>query len=370
VHVQELVRAFTKRGVNVELFVARTDGSPPADLRGVPVHELAVSALGDHADRERSALAANSSFRMALEKAGPFDLVYERYSLWSTAGMEYACAKELAGLLEVNAPLIHEQTRYRALVDRAGAERATKQAFSAARTLVVVSKVIAQYVQQYGGRPDRVHVVPNGVNPARFPSNLAPSMPARRGVFRVGFLGSLKPWHGLTMLVEAFARVHCQTPDARLLVVGDGPERNSLIAELSARGLLAVTHLTGAVSACQVPGLLASMDVGVAPYLGGADFYFSPMKVYEYMAAGLPVVASDIGQIGEVITDGEEGLLCRPGDASALTAALLRLRADPSLRARLGRSARRKMLRYHNWDAIAARILALAGVSSVSEVPA
>jgi glycosyltransferase involved in cell wall biosynthesis len=370
VHVQEIVRAFTRRGVHVELFAARTDGSPPADLRGLPVHELPVSALGDRATRERSAVAANSMLRAALEAAGPFDLVYERYSLWSTAGMEYAHAKGMAGLLEVNAPLIDEQIRYRDLIDRVGAERATKEAFAAATMLIVVSKTIARYVQQYGGCSDRVHVVPNGIDPARFPSRLASSLPAPEGVFTVGFLGSLKPWHGITTLVEAFAQVHRQARDTRLLVVGDGTEREPLIACLSARGLLEATHFTGAVGSCQVPGLLASMDVGVAPYPGCPEFYFSPMKVYEYMAAGLPAVASDIGQIAEVIEDEVDGLLCRPGDPAALTAALVRLRADPGLRVRLGAAARRKMLQYHSWDAIAGRVLDLARVASVSEARA
>jgi glycosyltransferase involved in cell wall biosynthesis len=369
VHVQELVRAFIRRGIDVELFAARAGGSPPADLRAVSVHEIAVSAR-EPAHREQLRVAANSRFRTALESAGPFDLVYERYSLWSTAGMEYARAKGLAGLLEVNAPLIDEQTRYRGLIDRAGAEKATREAFSAATTLIVVSKAIAQYVEKYGARRDAVHVVPNGVDPARFPSNLTPSVPAGNGSFSVGFVGTLKPWHGVAALVEAFACVHRNNRDTRLLVVGDGPERSSLIADLSARGLLGAAHLTGAVTASRVPGLLASMDVGVAPYLGCADFYFSPLKVYEYMAAGLPTVASEIGQIADVIAHDVDGLLCRPGDPATLAEALLRLQADPPLRSRLGAAARRKMIEHHSWDAVAARVLDLAHLSPVSEVRA
>jgi glycosyltransferase involved in cell wall biosynthesis len=369
VHVQELVRAFTKRGIRVELVVARTGGRPPEDLGGVRVHEIARSTDGE-GHCERSALAANAIFRAALEAMGPFDFIYERYSLWSTAGMEYARAKGVAGMLEVNAPLIDEHCRYRAPIERAAAERATEEVFSAATTVIVVSQAIVQYVERYGGRRECVYVVPNGVDPQRFSPNLTSSVPPGAGTCSIGFVGSLKPWHGVAALVEAFAFLHRHKRDIRLLVVGDGPERDSLMADLSARGLLGATHLTGAVPASRVPQLLASMDVAVAPYLACPDFYFSPLKVYEYMAAGLPTVASDIGQIAEVIDHEVDGLLCRPGDPAALSEALARLHADPSLGRRLGAAARKKMLEHHSWDGIAGRLLDLAQLPSVSEARA
>jgi glycosyltransferase involved in cell wall biosynthesis len=125
--------------------------------------------------------------------------------------------------------------------------------------------------------------------------------------------------------------------------------------------LLEATRFTGAVAPEAVPGLLASMDVAVAPYPRLAHFYFSPLKVYEYMAAGLPVVASRIGQLAQVLRHEVDGLFCPPGDAHALAAALERLRAEPALRRRLGLAARAKVLREHTWEAVARRILGLAG---------
>jgi glycosyltransferase involved in cell wall biosynthesis len=181
-------------------------------------------------------------------------------------------------------------------------------------------------------------------------------------------MGTLKPWHGLSVLVEAFATFHQDHPNSRLLIVGDGPEQESLLADLSARGLLqtACAHLTGAVAPSQVPGLLASMDVAVAPCPHGASFYFSPLKVYEYMAAGRPVIASRIGQLANLIEDGVNGLLCPAGDPIALAAALNRLRRDPALRARLGRAARAAVLKNHTWDIVARRILDLASLNPAS----
>src|SRR5256885_4445443 len=112
------------------------------------------------------------------------------------------------------------------------------------------------------------------------------ALPISPGSFTVGFVGSMKPWHGLDVLVEAFARLHERAPDARLLLVGDGPARAAVCADLSARGLAGVVHCTEAVAPHEVPGLLTSVDAAVAPYPRATGFYFSPLKVYEYMAAG------------------------------------------------------------------------------------
>jgi glycosyltransferase involved in cell wall biosynthesis len=182
-------------------------------------------------------------------------------------------------------------------------------------------------------------------------------------VFTVGLLGGLRPWHGLSLLAEAFAHLHARWPSSRLLVVGDGSERRGFESALSAHGVRHVTELTGAVAPHDVPGLLASMDAAVAPYERQAEFYFSPLKVYEYMAAGLPVVASRVGQVAEVIRHRESGLLCPPGDAVSVAEALARLAADPALRARLGAKARRCVLADHTWSGVAERILRLAAES-------
>ena len=364
VHVQEVVRALGRRGARVTLIAQRLGGAPPPDLAGVPVHLLPALPDGDAARREQAALAANPVLAATLARCGPFDLVYERYSLWSYAGMEYTRATGTPGLLEVNAPLIEEQAAHRRLIDHAGAALVAARAFAAAQALLAVSAEVAAGLAHGPAARGRVHVVPNGVDPARF--SPAPSAAAGAlGPFTVGFVGSLKPWHGLPVLLEAFATLH-RGAAAHLVLVGDGPERARLETRGAAHGLRQAVTFTGAVAPAAVPGLLAGLDAAVAPYPAQAPFYFSPLKVYEYMAAGLPVVASRVGQIADVIQDGETGLLCPPGDAAALAAALVRLRHDPALRGRLGRAARAAVERDHTWDAVAGRILALAAAAGAA----
>lgn len=369
IHVQEVVRELTRRGAQVELFAVQCEGSPPPGLEEVTLHPLSNIPKGNCAAREQAALAMNQELLVKLEQEGPFDLVYERYSLWSFAGMEYASSRGVPGLLEVNAPLIDEQAEHRTLVDRAGAEHVAERAFRAASALVAVSSGVAEYLERYPAARGRVHTIPNGVDPGRFPPDQQPSCPAPAGIFTVGFVGTLKPWHGLTTLIDAFAQFHRCNSNTRLLIVGDGPERHNLEEDLASRGIGRAAHFAGSVAPEQIAGFLVSMDVAVAPYPKLSNFYFSPLKVYEYMAAGLPPVVSRVGQLAELIQHEVNGYFCPPGDAQALTAALMCLRDDPLLRDRLGRAARTTVLREHTWESTVQRLLCLAGFGQALQLP-
>ena len=367
IHVQEGVRALRKLGAEATIFTPRPGGAPPPDLADVPVVRL-PRPKGETAAREQAALAANRDLADALTAAGPFDLVYERYALWSHAGMTYARASGTPSVLEVNAPLIEEQAAHRELVDRASAAWVAHTVFGTADVLAAVSREVAAYLEDFPEAVGRVHVVPTGVDAERFrPRADAPAVEAKG--FTVGFVGSLKPWHGLDTLVDAFIRLHGRASESRLLIVGDGPERANVEAGLAEAGLADAVVFTGRVASADVPAYLAAMDVAVAPYPPMDACYFSPLKLYEYMAAGMPVVASRIGQIPDVVRDGESGLLCAPGDASALAAALDRLRIDPALRVRLSRAARHAVLERHTWTAVFGRVLALAGVEAGASDP-
>ncbi len=359
IHVQEVVRALTGMGDEVVLFAARTGGPAPRDLDRIDTHRLPdVRGAEPHA-RERAALEANDRLANVLHEKGPFDAVYERYSLWSFAGMEFARSLGIPGLLEVNSPLVQEQEEHRRLHDRTGAEQAARRAFSAASAILAVSEEVAGWVDEVSPAAGRLHVIPNGVRPARF-ENAPVRWPREEGSFTVGFVGSLKPWHGVSVLAEAFAEVWRREPRSRCLVVGDGPEREPLTSALVRTIPRERVRLTGTVSPDEVPGWLAAMDAAVAPYPSSDRFYFSPLKVYEYMAASLPIVASRAGQLADLLEDGVDALLCPSGDVAALVDALDRLRRNPELARRLGQAAAEKVRRDHTWDAVARRIRSVA----------
>lgn len=363
IHVQEFLRALVANSAEVRLYATRIGGDPIAGLEDVKVSEFPIKREDNTAGREQAALAANENLRRVLERDGPFDLVYERHSLFSYSAMQYAHSAGVPGVLEVNAPLVDEQSQYRTLVDHEGAEQAARRVFNAASILVAVSEEVAAYLERFPEARGRVRVVANGVDPARFRPKLVDDA-SRPGPFTVGFVGSLKPWHGLPILVEAFARLKTRAADARLLIVGDGPERERLETALRDRRVLDGATFAGAVSHDQVPALLGSIDAAVAPYPKLSNFYFSPLKIYEYMAAGLAVVASRSGQVAQLIDHGVTGLLYEAGDLDGLLNALDRLRRDPQLRLSLGRSARDSILRGHTWDSVVKQILELSHLES------
>ena len=124
-------------------------------------------------------------------------------------------------------------------------------------------------------------------------------------------------------------------------------------------GLADRIHVTGWVSHDDLPALLKRIDVATAPYPKIDDFYFSPLKLFEYLAAGRAIVASRIGQIDGIIRDGGNGLLVEPGSVEELTGALHRLLADAGMRHELGAAARKSAQAY-DWSEIAQRITGIA----------
>jgi len=356
VHVQEVLRALLRQGAEIVLFACRIE-TPPEDLQPIKRVALDPPPSGDATARAEAALAANARLEQALRAEEPFDLVYERYSLWSFAGLAYARRQGWPAVLEVNAPLIEEQKRYRELAGEEKAEAVLRNLLASATAVIAVSPGVKKWLTAFTAAAERIHVVANGVDPQRF----APQIVANRAdnTLTIGFVGSLKPWHGVETLLEAFALLQAQRPESWLLIVGDGPERERLQALTQHRAIGNVVF-TGAVTPAAVPEWLGKMDIAVAPYPQLADFYFSPLKIYEYMAAQLPVVTTRVGHLAEVVKHRVTGMLVEPEDPAALCACLLQLADDPLLRQRLGEAGRRFVERHHSWDGVAKEILRLA----------
>ena len=346
VHIQEVVREYRRRGHDVTVYATRRGSDVPDDLAELRIVDVPITTR-DEEERERAQQAASASVS-DMVRAGDYDLVYERYSLFSTVIAE--CG--VPGILEVNAPLIDEQRTHRVLVDEQAADAALQEQVQAALATICVSDPVRDWVIART-EGTRVFTVPNGVNVHRItPQPESPGAPV------VTFVGTLKPWHGVDVLLRARAQAH---KDWKLRIIGDGPMR----AELDdlARSLGIDVDFRGAVAPDAIPQHMAGTAIGVAPYPAmdtDSDQYFSPLKVYEYMAAGLPVVASRVGQLPEIM--GESAYLVPPSDPEALAEALDALVANPVERARVGSDNRRQAEREHSWTGTVDHILAHAGV--------
>ncbi|WAH97067.1 glycosyltransferase family 4 protein [Arthrobacter sp. MMS18-M83] len=361
VHVQEIVRAWRKKGATVTLYCTRLGTDRPDDLADLDVVEVAAGCAEGPA---RELALEDAAFALAARILHDgCELVYERYSLFSPVVSVVASVLGVPAVLEVNAPLIEEQARYRQLFDVERAESALGRNARAADVVACVSAPVVRWV--HGRVPTaRTVLTPNGVNVERIAARTGGRH--HDGHLTVAFVGTLKPWHGVPELFQAVALANMR--EARrpsgpnrwaVKVIGDGPVRTTLEELATSLGLEA--EFTGAVAPGSVPGLLHECDVAAAPYPveePGRDDYFSPLKVYEYMAAGMPIVATSVGQIPSILDHGRTGLLVPAGDPAAFAAALGVLAADPGLRDRLGTQAREQAEMRFSWDGVLSRITA------------
>jgi len=374
VHVREFVNAVSALGHHVTILTAMR--GPMAWCLGAEIIEVGVETLSPPPEsapngalahvlaKERQALGISEALRERVGRLAHrdgFDLIYERYSLWSAAGVRAARALEMPCLVEVNAPLLEEQRTYRELVLASEAQAIEAEVFGGADLLLAVSAPLKAYAIARGADSKRTLVLPNGVDTKRFhPAVEAEPLDGVDGKFVVGFVGSLKLWHGLDVLLEAFRALRGRSAAYHLLVVGDGPLRGWVDGYSRGARLDGAVTVTGWIPYDRVPALIQRMDVAVAPYPFLDGFYFSPLKLFEYMAVGRPVVASRIGQIEHVVQDGTTGLLFEPGDPEDLAEKIERLRSDPRLRQALGAAASQQA-DGHTWEANARRVMVLAG---------
>ena len=366
VHVRQTLGGLARAGCRLTVLAARPgshalEGCSVIGPSGAADPSRASSGLVE----ELRGLALSRDLAGAALAAGTRpDVVYERYSLWSVTGAAIAEACGAPLVVEVNAPLVEEEQRYRRLTLAGVAAEIERFVLSRAAAVLCVSSELVRRARRLRGTDTGVHESPNAVDTGVFTS---PRQRATNGAPRIVFVGSLKPWHGLPFLVHALARLRERGVGARLCLVGDGPEREGLEALCASLDLGAWVDFRGAVPHEDVPRLLREADIAVAPYPPIEGFYFSPLKVAEYLAAGLPLVASRCGDLPQLLSDGQSALLVPPGDVPALAEALERLVTEPGLRRRLGEAGRRLAVERLSLDAAMARLTGL--MSALAAAP-
>ncbi|MDE3130229.1 MAG: glycosyltransferase family 4 protein, partial [Acidobacteriota bacterium] len=335
VHVRELASAMAAAGATVTVVSPRMDAEGeelPALIELISIEPVLPR---EHADARSllDAVARQAAQIRRIAERVRAEAVYERFSLFSDGGVRAARSLRIPHLLEVNAPLREEALRYRTLPHPDLAASIEGRVFAATDRVFAVSKTLARLLEGAGVAAGRIEVAPNAIDPAKFP----PRRPSSEGPFTVGFAGSLKPWHGVEVLLEAFRSALVADPGLRLEIVGEGPAR----AAVEAAGLPAERFAYhGGLSHAETLRTLSRWEVGVAPFVAVPSFYFSPLKLVEYMAAGLSPVASDLPEIRELLGGGERGVLVAPGDACALAHALLELARGRQRAAAIGARAR------------------------------
>lgn len=361
VHIRALTDALRARGH--EIIMAGPDDQGEAATRaldaggGVSLREKLPKPLYEAAE---FAYSAPAYFRLeARAKAGAPDVLYERYNLFYHSGVRLARAKRLPFILEVNAPLVAERARHGGLALKNLAEWSEGSIWRAADKLLPVTRVLAGMIEAEGVAPEKIEIIPNGVE-ASFLGEVDPRpVRARYGLqdkLVLGFTGFVRDWHGLDRIVRFLAAERAR--DLHLLIVGDGDVVAALQDEAGRLGVAERMTVTGVVQREEVASHVAAFDVALQPAVVP---YASPLKLIEYMALGKAIIAPDRDNIKELLTNGADGVLVPAEDEAALHAGLRRLVSDAALRDKLGRAARATLDRRNlTWAGNAERVERIA----------
>lgn len=296
-----------------------------------------------------------------------YDVIHERFSMLAIGGVMASRRLNLPLILEVNADFLEEMDSFgKGLhgIQRTAVNWTSAFCFRHATAIVAVSNQLkTQLVQKWQIPEKKITVLPNGADVDKFYiGSKCQDMRARLGLAEAPtaiFVGGFYPWHAPLELVEAFAKVSQLVPGAQLCLVGNGPMRQQAETRTRELGLEGVVFV-GAVPHEQIPEWLAAANVALAPYahLNG-ELWFSPLKLFEYMAAGKAIVASKVGQVAEVIQDGHNGILVEVGDVEGFAKAVACLLTDADKQNQLGQNARGQAVAQHSWHQYAERLEAI-----------
>jgi len=297
-------------------------------------------------------------------------LLYQRHGRFVIAGallsrflriplvLEYQCSEQWRGK---NWDPVHFQDLLR---------RCENVSIATSSKIVALSTALRDELVEIGIQSNNVVINPAAVDPSCFqPGSCGNTVRAQLAFtpqqIVIGFVGSFSYYHGITVLEEAIRilldRDHRPLPqELRFLLVGDGLLRPEMRERLRGVSPADAVVFTGSVAHDRIPGFLDAADILVSPHLPFADgkrFFGSPSKLFEYMAMGKAIVASDLEQLAQMLDHQVTALLVTPGNAEELAAAIELLAADGELRQRLGRQAREVALSRHTWRRNAARLL-------------
>ena len=362
-HIKGVIEGLLELGAKVELVSNYVlIGLDPARL---PITTIDPESLGTTRavfDINNNAVFTNRAVHL-VEQSQP-DFIYQRYARFSWAGVAASLRSRRPLFLEYNGSEVWVGMHWDRVSKLDLLARYERLNLAAASRIFVVSEVERNNLLGDGFAPEKIVVNPNGVDtdvfrPAIGGERVRADLALRKEEQLVGFVGSFGPWHGVLVLAEAIKLIPAEMP-IRFLLVGAGALQDQMKRLLKDETETGRVIFTGAVGHAEVPALLDACDVLVSPHIplaAGADFFGSPTKLFEYMAMGKGIVASRLGQIGEVLTDEKTALLVEPGNANELSAAIMRLAESRELREALGEAARQTAVERHTWKRNAQKIM-------------
>ena len=360
-HIKGFVSAATELGAQVHLisndYIAGLDEKELTLVDPEPVGTTRAAF-----DLRNNLIFSAGALR-EIERS-PVDLIYQRYGRFTWAGVETSLRTDAPLFLEYNGSEVWIGKHW----DMSGMipllERFERLNLDAAARIFVVSEVERRNLLRAGIADEKIIVNPNGVDTEEFRPDIGGAavrreLGVREDEVLAGFVGTFGPWHGVLTLADAITLLPNDC-GVRFLLVGAGRFRDEVKRLVRSAGREEQGIFTGHVEHERVPALLDACDILLSPHVpleDGSEFFGSPTKLFEYMAMGKGIIASRLGQIGEVLADEETALLVEPGNAQELSEAILRLGRSRELRERLGAAARRAAVERHTWKHNAARVL-------------
>jgi glycosyltransferase involved in cell wall biosynthesis len=367
-HVAGFLSGALHHRAKCEIFSGR-----PFPFTLFPVHEY-PNRRRWYLFRESLALSYNQRFADAVaadlgNKRPSF--LYQRHGRYVVAGALLARRLRCPFVLEYNASEVWMAQRWDPTRFLPWLRLCEEISLSAASLIVVVSDVLKQQLMERGIAEDKILVNPNAVDPDTFHPDCGGQKLRQRYGFRpdqivVGFIGSFSYWHGMAILQDAIKKLLQEQerdpglPQLGFLLIGDGPLRAEMSEALEIYRNKGWVVFTGSIPHYRAPAYLDCSDILVSPHIpmhDGKPFFGSPTKLFEYMAMGKAIVASNLDQLARVLTHQETAWLVEPGNAGELAAAVRLLASNAEMRAELGNQARQAALARHTWSENAARVL-------------
>jgi len=281
------------------------------------------------------------------------DVIIARYSLFIMSAALIAAWKKIPYILEVNAPIAYESRRFASSVFDLPLipEVSEKMHLNLADRIFVVSNPLKDYYRSWKIPPSKMTVVHNGVDIDRFQSVTNSDTGSRFDSTGpvIGFVGSFHYWHGISELAQVMESILERYDKANFLLIGDGPMVPKLKEQFREAGHKERIKFTGHIEHDQIPAYISKMDIALVLYPKLDFFYFSPLKIFEYMAAAKPILATGQGQILDIIQDGRNGFIFEPGNMKECLDKLESLIVDNQLRSSMGEAALETMKTSYTW---------------------